>query len=61
MTLFQEKEHFVNAVDNNQVHDWNVVLQTNDSQVEYKLDPGSQVNIVTKRTDISEFMQERKN
>ena len=27
-----------------------MVLQTNDSQIEYKLDTGSQVNIITKRT-----------
>ena len=44
------EEYFINAVGNDQVHDWNMVLQTNDSRVEYKLDTGSQVNIITKRT-----------
>ena len=46
----EEEEYFINAVDNDQIHDWNMVLQTNDSQIEYKLDTGSQVNIITKRT-----------
>ena len=46
----EEEEYFINAVDNDQIHDWNMVLQTDDSQVEYKLDTGSQVNIITKRT-----------
>ena len=46
----EEEEYFINAVDNDQIHDWNMVLQTNDSQIEYKLDTGSQINIITKRT-----------
>ena len=46
----EEEEYFINAVDNDQIHDWNMVLQTNDSQIEYKLDTDSQVNIITKRT-----------
>ena len=45
-----EQEYFINAVGNVQVHDWNVVFQTSDFQVEYKLDTDSQVNIITKRT-----------
>ena len=46
----EEEEYFINAVDNDQIHDWNVVLQTNGSQVEYKLDTSSQGKIITKRT-----------
>ena len=46
----EEEEYFINAVDNDQIHDWNMVLQTNGSQIEYKLDTGSQINIITKRT-----------
>ena len=45
-----EEEYFINAVDNDQVHDWSMVLQTMDSQVKYKLDTGSQINTITKRT-----------
>ena len=45
-----EEEYFINAVDKDQVHDWNMVLQPSDSQVEYKLETSSQVNIIAKRT-----------
>ena len=55
-----EEEYFINAVDNDQVHhDWNIVLQANDSQVEHKHDTGSQGKHDKK--DISEFRLERKN
>ena len=50
MNLKMKNIFFLNAVVSDQVHDWNMVLQTNDSQIEYKLDTGSQVNIITKRT-----------